>query len=154
MKLIGFLRGFLFCLLGFLVFSILGLFIAGWMGAGQGQGLAAGAVVVGNGVMVGLGGVVIALIVIRFSSKVVVKGLNFLLLVIFVALVIYLAVRYQSTAAHERDTELLPMIPTQTEAISIVPVGITSVGLPSTNAWFRSSDLPESDILVFDKASS
>jgi hypothetical protein len=107
MTLLRFLSGFIFCLMAFVVFMVIGMFISGLSGAGDGQGLAAGAIVVGYGMMVGLGGILLAIILLKKLSWEVIKKINIGLGVLM--LVIAAALYYRiSTQIEELKEETLP----------------------------------------------
>jgi hypothetical protein len=89
-----FLRGFLLCLLTFVLVTVLGIIVAGRAGAGEGQQLAAAAIVIGYGIMAGFAGVLVALLLLRrFSAKTVMR-VNLIGTVLLIFLSVFVTYRY------------------------------------------------------------
>lgn len=104
----------LLCLLALLVFFILGLYYAGITGAGEGQGLAGGAIVLGYGVLFGLSAVVAALFLARYAPHRYVVRANWILALVFVALAAISSFRgrQKAPASAEKPEKTAPSIPT------------------------------------------
>lgn len=71
-----FLRGFLFCLLSFAAFVLLGAYIAKLSGVAEGQGLAAGAIVLMYALMTGLLGILAAVFALKYAPVSLIKRIN------------------------------------------------------------------------------
>lgn len=88
-----FLRGFIFCLMCFCAATICGAIASSLLGAADGQGLAAGAIIVGYGLMTGMVGILIALFALKHLSVPAVKKLNILLAIVLLILAAFIAYR-------------------------------------------------------------
>lgn len=81
-------------LLSFLLFLVIGTAVSGWAGAGDGQGLAGGAIVLFNGIITGLVALVAALFVARFAPRKFIIWTNVVMLAILLVLFLILRMRY------------------------------------------------------------
>ncbi|MCB0306679.1 MAG: hypothetical protein KDI38_23150, partial [Calditrichaeota bacterium] len=85
----------LFYLLSALLFFLLGTVLAGIAGAGKGQGLAGGAIVLGYGVMAGCFALIAAIVTVGFVKESRVRSFNKILAAIFALLIIFIIYRFQ-----------------------------------------------------------
>jgi hypothetical protein len=102
-----FLRGFLFCLLVFLVFTILGATGAKLAGAADGQGLASGAIVIGYGIFAGIIATLLALFLLWYFEARLVIRLNIIfgvILFIMAIILTYRIIQVQKTREIEENT--------------------------------------------------
>lgn len=111
-----FLRGFVFCLLVFLVFWIVGMAVSGLIGAGDNQGLAGGAIIVGYGFIVGCVGLILALSLLNLVKREIIVKLNYTLSVVLLILAGLLTYRFLRQKNKEKQEEQNP-IPSQPAAI-------------------------------------
>lgn len=132
-----FLRGFVFCVLAFVVVSVLGMAIAGFMGAGEGQGLAAGGIVVGYGLMAGVLGLGTALFALSVLDRKWVIRLNVLLLVIVLIMAALLTYRVVSLNKQNNETgQNAPAVPVHPAAWPLHRGDEAAIGLGFFNPNF------------------
>ena len=118
-----------FCFLMAVVFFVTGIYLAGLFGAGENQGLAAGAIVIGWGVLsAGVAFILSLFTVYRVLHKTIVR-LNFLLL--FVVVILYGITHYrfiqkQKEKDKERNKTELPDVKPATPISGIAPASLIS----------------------------
>lgn len=89
-----------------LVFTILGMYIAGWFQAGKGQGLAAGPIIIGWGLLCGCVAFIASFFMARQLTQKTIIRLNLLLLVILLAAYSITQYRYSQRKKHQSDPDL------------------------------------------------
>lgn len=150
MNLTRFLSGFIFCVMAFVVFTVIGMFISGLSGAGDGQGLAAGAIVVGYGMMVGVGGIAVAIIILKTFSWDVIKKINLILGVVMLLLAAALYYRI-NTQIEEEKKEPKPRDVTAPAEDAIMVPTTSALGAenPEMSMGFFAPDFYQGGTLYF-----
>lgn len=136
--------------MAFVVFTVIGMFISGLSGAGDGQGLAASAIVVGYGMMVGLGGILVAIILLKKLSWEVIKKINIGLGILM--LVIAAALYYRiSTQMEELKEESAPREPTapSADAVMVPTNSISGAANQEMSMGFFAPDFYKGGTLYF-----
>ncbi len=88
-------------LLTLLFFTALGTALAGLAGAGDGQGLAGGAIVLFNGLIIGLGAVIASMFLVKYANRRTILIINGVLALAMLVLYIILRMKYE--AKHKED---------------------------------------------------
>lgn len=144
------LSSILFYFLSALLFFLLGTVLAGIAGAGKGQGLAGGAIVLGYGVMAGCFALIAAVIMVGFVKESRVKLFNKILAAIFVLLIILIIYRYQTRQAAMNQTT-----PSQFEktaypaATAVVPANTQDKYTPPMGLGMGTPKFYEFDVVYF-----
>jgi len=102
-----FLRGLVFCILVFLFSSIAGIIISGLLGTGDGQGLAAGAIVIGYGFIIGLACTVLAILILSRLKPALIVKLNIIFAIILLLAVSILTYRFINREKKEEPKDLI-----------------------------------------------
>jgi len=111
-----FLRGFVFCLLVFVVFWVVGMIVSGLIGAGDNQGLAGGAIIVGYGFIAGCAGVILALVLLNTLKRDIIVKLNIGFSVVLVILAGILTYRFLNQKNEHKQDKQIP-VPTKPTAM-------------------------------------
>ncbi len=138
----------LFYLLTVLNFFFLGMIIAGLLGAGKNQGLAAGAIVLGYGVMAAFFAWLAALLIVAYGSSRLVVMFNKIWAVLFVLIVIFLIYRVQTR--HDEQSRRVSLF----EERAVVPIKATqpvrqSEQRPETGLGMATPDFFNKNVLYF-----
>ena len=140
----------LFYLLSALLFFLLGTVLAGIAGAGKGQGLAGGAIVLGYGVMAGCFALIAAIVTVGFVKESRVRSFNKILAAIFVLLIIFIIYRFQT-----RQTARNQAKPSQFEktaypaATAVVPAYTQDQYTPPMGLGMGTPKFYEYDVVYF-----
>ncbi|MEZ4795235.1 MAG: hypothetical protein R2773_07160 [Flavobacteriaceae bacterium] len=110
-----------FYLLAFIFCFVVGAYVAGKMGAGENQGLAGGAIVLGWGVLVGLGGIVLAIILVQFLSPKVIIKINWVLLIVAVVFLIFLYAKARISTEKNKEAPQPSLKTTSPTAMLVKP---------------------------------
>jgi len=123
------------------------MFVSGLSGAAEGQGLAAGAIVVGYGLMAGLAGVVVALLLLRSLSAKAVVRLNLIGFLLLVGLMGTLTYRYLNRDDADADSTR-PANPKPT-APALTPIGFDQSVSADMGMGFFTPDFYQGGTLYF-----
>jgi len=94
----------LFYVLSAIVCFILGMIVAGVTGAGEGQGLAGGAIVFMYGIMIGILAIIVSVVAVHFLKETRVVLINKVLAVVSIILVVLVFYRYQTRKTTSGET--------------------------------------------------